>query len=85
MDVEAKVGAHVVLHSGAGIDEALEAVLPRLVIATDVVLVDVGTVTIVRTEFVFLEVVAIKRARQSRHTCGEHLVRLISTRLATLP
>jgi hypothetical protein len=59
VDVEAKVGAHTVFHSGAGIDEALKAVLPRLIIATDMVLVDVGTVTVMGTEFVLLELVVV--------------------------
>ena len=61
VDVEAKVGAHTVFHSGAGIDEALKAVLPRLIIATDMVLVDVGTVTVVSTEFVLVDVIVVGR------------------------
>ena len=61
MDEEAKVRAHAVLDGGAGGDETLEAVLPRLVIAADVVLVDVGTVTVVGTEFVLVDVVVVGR------------------------
>jgi hypothetical protein len=61
VDEEAKVRAHAVLDGGAGGDETLEAVLPRLVIAADVVFVDVGTVTIVRTEFVLVDVVVVGR------------------------
>jgi hypothetical protein len=61
VDEEAKVRAHAVLHGGASGDEALEAVLPGLVIATDVVLVDVGTVTVVGAEFVLVDVVVVGR------------------------
>ena len=59
MDEEAKVRAHAVLDSGASSDEALEAVLPRLVIGMDVVLVNGGSVTIVGTKFVILRLVAV--------------------------
>ena len=46
MDEEAKVRAHAVLHGGAGIDEALEAMAPGLVVAVAVGLPQGTTVTV---------------------------------------
>ena len=46
MDEEAKVGAHAVLDGGAGIDEALEAMAPGLVVAVAVGLPQRTSVTV---------------------------------------
>jgi len=67
VDVEAKVGAHTVFHSGASIDEALKAMLPGLFIATDMLLVHVRSVTVLRAEF-FLEGMWVVGGVRQEHT-----------------